>query len=47
MIHVPPELDQKWLDGKLHLNETTLKCSLCRTLFPGEYGACPSCNLLK
>ncbi len=47
MTHVPPVIDQEWLDGKLFLNESTSKCSLCRTLFPTEYGDCPSCKMLK
>ena len=34
-------------DGKSSNEESTLRCSLCKVLFPVEYGECPSCNMLK
>ena len=28
-------------------NESTLRCVLCKVLFPIEYMECPNCNMLK
>ena len=41
------EKNQKWSNGKTSFRESTLRCSLCRVLFPIEYGECPNCNMLK
>lgn len=41
------EKNLKWSNGKTSFKESTLRCSLCRVLFPIEYGECPSCNMLK
>ena len=29
------------------VEETTVKCSICKAMFPIEYNECPSCNMFK
>ena len=47
MALVYMEKNPNWSDGKSSIKDSTLKCNLCRVLFPIEYGECPSCNMLK
>ena len=45
LVYIEKNLNMS--DGKPSNKESTSRCSLCKVLFPVEYGECPSCNMLK
>jgi hypothetical protein len=41
------EKDSERLKEKSSIEKTTVKCNLCRSIFPKEYKECPWCKKLN
>ena len=47
MSQVFIEKNSECSNRKISSKESTVRCNLCRALFPIEYDECPNCNMLK